>query len=138
MSIHTADGNDDWFPASRSRVPRVRARLHNVAQAERIASVAIGTTLIAVGLRRRDGVGLAAALVGGAFAVRGATGSCPVYRVLGVSTGDADVVLDAPVRVARRGPVRSASWTGEVRTDAGESVADDHDTSTVAGENPRR
>ncbi|MEP6990367.1 MAG: DUF2892 domain-containing protein [bacterium] len=135
MSIHTADGNDDLFPASRPRAPRVRTKQHNVARAERIASVAIGTTLIAVGLRRRDGVGLAAALVGGAFAVRGATGSCPVYRALGVSTGDADVVLDAPVRVARLGPVRGASWTDEARTDAGEFVADDHDASTVAGGN---
>jgi uncharacterized membrane protein len=66
---------------------------HNVAEPERVASVALGAALIAYGLRRRDRMGLAAALAGGAFVRRGATGHCPVYDALGVSTGDADTVL---------------------------------------------
>lgn len=73
-------------------------RPHNVAQPERVASVALGAALITMGLRRRDGAGIAAALVGGALAVRGATGTCPVYAALGVSTGDPDAVLDRPAR----------------------------------------
>ena len=66
---------------------------HNVAKPERIGSVALGAALIAYGLRRRDPRGLVAALVGGAFVQRGATGHCPMYEALGVSTGDADAVL---------------------------------------------
>jgi uncharacterized membrane protein len=66
---------------------------HNVGDPERVASVALGAALIVYGLRRRDRMGLAAALAGGAFLRRGATGHCPVYNALGVSTGDADAVL---------------------------------------------
>lgn len=66
---------------------------HNVANPERIGSVALGAALIAYGLKRRDPRGLAAALAGAAFVGRGATGYCPVYGALGVSTGDADAVL---------------------------------------------
>ena len=69
---------------------------HNVAQSERVASVTLGAALITYGLRRRDAAGIAAAVIGGAFVHRGATGNCAVYRALGVSTGDAEAVLDAP------------------------------------------
>lgn len=68
-------------------------RLHNVARPERVGSVALGAALIAYGLKRRDPKGLVAALVGGAFVQRGATGHCAVYDALGVSTGDAEAVL---------------------------------------------
>ena len=37
---------------------------HNVAQPERIGSVAVGAALLGYGARRRDAVGLAAALFG--------------------------------------------------------------------------
>lgn len=70
--------------------------VHNVARPERVASVAIGAALVAYGIRRRDGLGVLAAIAGGAFALRGATGHCMVYSTLGISTGDADAVLDAP------------------------------------------
>ncbi len=65
----------------------------NVARHERIGSVALGAALVAYGVRRRDPAGMIAATLGGAFLVRGATGHCPVYRVMGVSTGSADAVL---------------------------------------------
>lgn len=81
--------------ASRSEQAR---DTHNVAQPERVASVALGAALIAYGLRRRDPSGIAAAVIGGAFVHRGATGDCPVYRALGVGTGDSDAVLDSPKR----------------------------------------
>ena len=66
---------------------------HNVANPERIGSVALGAALIAYGLKQRDAKGILAAFVGGAFVQRGATGHCMVYDALGVSTGEADAVL---------------------------------------------
>ncbi len=66
---------------------------HNVAKGERIGSVALGAALVGLGVRRRDPIGLVAALFGGYFITRGATGNCLVYRALGVSTGSADAVL---------------------------------------------
>jgi uncharacterized membrane protein len=66
---------------------------HNVARPERIASVALGAALVTYGLRRRDPAGVAAAVLGGAFVARGASGHCPVYQAMGVSTGSADAVL---------------------------------------------
>lgn len=68
--------------------------VHNVANPERVGSVALGAALIAYGLRQRDTKGLLAALLGGAFVQRGATGHCAVYEALGVSTGDSEAVLD--------------------------------------------
>jgi uncharacterized membrane protein len=69
---------------------------HNVARPERIGSVALGAALVTYGIRRRDPAGAVAALLGGAFVLRGATGQCPVYRAMGVSTGSADAVLGRP------------------------------------------
>ena len=69
---------------------------HNVAQPERIASVTLGAALVTYGLRRRDSVGVAVAFIGGVFLQRGTTGNCPVYAVMGVSTGDSEAVLDSP------------------------------------------
>ncbi|HKH93869.1 MAG TPA: SRPBCC family protein [Gemmatimonadaceae bacterium] len=71
---------------------------HNVGRAERIGSVALGAALVGLGIRRRDPAGLVAALFGGYFVARGATGRCPVYRSLGVSTGAADAVLGSTHR----------------------------------------
>jgi uncharacterized membrane protein len=71
---------------------------HNVARPERIGSVALGAALITYGARRRGPAGVIAALVGGAFVHRGATGNCMVYRAMGVSTGSADVLLAPPGR----------------------------------------
>ena len=67
---------------------------HNVATPERVGSVALGAALIAYGLRERDAKGILAAFIGGAFVQRGATGHCAVYDALGISTGDAEAVLD--------------------------------------------
>jgi uncharacterized membrane protein len=74
-----------------------RGLVKNVARTERFGSVAAGAALVAYGIRRRDPIGLIAALVGGVLVRRGATGHCPVYYALGVSTGRADEVLDDPV-----------------------------------------
>lgn len=69
------------------------ASTHNVANPERVGSVALGAALITYGVRHRDPAGVIAALVGGALVHRGATGNCMVYRAMGVSTGSADAVL---------------------------------------------
>lgn len=84
---------------------------HNVAKPERVASVTLGAALITYGLRRRDATGVAAAIVGGAFVHRGATGNCPVYNALGVSTADADAVLDS----SRRSDVTGRAATVNAR-----------------------
>jgi uncharacterized membrane protein len=74
----------------------------NVAKPERIGSVALGAGLVTYGLRRRDPVGLVAAIIGGLFVQRGATGHCMVYQAMGVSTGSADAVLDSRDDVTSR------------------------------------
>jgi uncharacterized membrane protein len=84
---------------------------HNVARTERIGSVAIGAALVGVGLRRRDPVGLVAALFGSYFIGRGATGRCVVYRALGLSTGSADAIL----RASERDDVTSRAATVNAR-----------------------
>jgi uncharacterized membrane protein len=75
---------------------RASAAAHNVANPERVGSVALGAALITYGVRRRGPAGVIAALLGGAFVHRGTTGNCVVYRAIGVSTGSADAVLDRP------------------------------------------
>jgi uncharacterized membrane protein len=79
--------------APRYSWPAADASPHNVARPERVGSVALGAALVTYGLRRRDPAGVVAAVLGGAFVLRGATGHCPVYRAMGVSTGSADAVL---------------------------------------------
>jgi uncharacterized membrane protein len=86
---------------------------HNVARPERVASVTLGTALLAYGLRRRDATGIAAAIIGGFFMHRGATGNCAIYDALGVGTGDAEAVLDSP----RRKRIRAATINAEIPGD---------------------
>ena len=58
----------------------------NVAQPERWLSVVAGSALAAYGLKQRSLPGLVVAGIGGLLVFRGATGHCPVYESLGVST----------------------------------------------------
>ncbi|HEU4522375.1 MAG TPA: SRPBCC family protein [Thermoanaerobaculia bacterium] len=60
----------------------------NVAQLERWFSVVAGTALAAYGLKQRSIPGLVVTALGGALVWRGATGTCPVYESLGISTAD--------------------------------------------------
>ncbi|MFL5607426.1 MAG: SRPBCC family protein [Gemmatimonadaceae bacterium] len=82
---------------------------HNVAGPERVGSVALGAALITYGARRRGPAGVVAALVGGAFVHRGATGNCMVYRAMGVSTGSSEAVLvpDRPDVTSRAATVNA-------------------------------
>ena len=60
----------------------------NVADAERWISTIFGSALAAYGLKARSGGGLVLAALGGVMVFRGATGHCPLYASLGVSTVD--------------------------------------------------
>jgi uncharacterized membrane protein len=58
----------------------------NVGEGERVASAVGGGALALVGLTLGSRLGTVLAFLGGALAVRGATGHCPVYRALDRST----------------------------------------------------
>ena len=58
----------------------------NVARPERWLSVISGSALAAYGLKMRSIPGLVLSGIGGALVWRGATGHCPIYGALGVST----------------------------------------------------
>jgi uncharacterized membrane protein len=58
----------------------------NVGTIERWSSVALGAALIAYGARRRQHASLGASAAGITLLYRGATGHCPVYHQLGVTT----------------------------------------------------
>jgi len=60
----------------------------NVAHPERWLSVIACSALAAYGLKRRSIGGLVLSAIGGAFVWRGATGHCPIYETLGISTAD--------------------------------------------------
>lgn len=57
----------------------------NVANWERLASIGLGTALVATAVARRRALG-PAAIAGAALVLRGASGSCPAYRVAGLSS----------------------------------------------------
>jgi uncharacterized membrane protein len=78
---------------SRSRRTDPRLNGRNVAGAERAVSLAGGSILALLGLRRRDPLGLLIAGIGGALIYRGASGWCHVYQAVGVKTAE-DYELD--------------------------------------------
>jgi uncharacterized membrane protein len=75
-----------------------RADAHNVANWERIASIAVGGALGAAAVLTRSKVALAAGLglLGGAFIYRGSTGKCELYRQLGVNTAQRHLERGVP------------------------------------------
>lgn len=64
----------------------LRAAGQNVGPSERLVSVASGSILALLGVGRRDLLGLLIGAVGGGLIYRGVTGTCPVYKALGVDT----------------------------------------------------
>ncbi len=75
------------FMATTSESPEM-ARETNVANVERWLSVIAGSALAAFGLKQRSIGGLILSAIGGTLVWRGATGHCPVYESLGISTAD--------------------------------------------------
>lgn len=61
----------------------------NVSNPERWLSVVAGAALALFGLKRRSAAGIAVAGIGGGLLWRGASGHCPIYKSLGVSSHDA-------------------------------------------------
>ena len=61
-------------------------REKNVNDPERWVSVIFGSALTAYGLKKRSIGGLVLSAIGGALVWRGATGNCPVYESLGMSS----------------------------------------------------
>lgn len=69
----------------------------NVSNPERWVSVVAGAAIAAFGLKRRSLRGLTLAGIGGGLLWRGATGHCPLYGSLGVSTKEgADSHISVP------------------------------------------
>lgn len=60
----------------------------NVGEAERWLSLIGGSSLIAYGLARRNSSGFGLAALGGTLLWRGATGHCPMYQTLGITTAE--------------------------------------------------
>ncbi len=92
--------------AESKALENVRAALNiNVAQPERIGSIAAGAGLVLYGASRRSFGGLLIALLGGVLVHRGATGHCAVYEKLGVNSrglnNDHGVPGDKGIKVVR-------------------------------------
>jgi uncharacterized membrane protein len=73
----------------------------NVSNPERWFSVVAGAALAAYGLTRRSIGGTLLAAIGGALTWRGATGHCPLYGSLGISTADEESDRDVSVPYGR-------------------------------------
>jgi len=78
----------------------------NVAEPERWLSVVAGSALAAYGLTRRSISGAVMAAIGGAFVWRGATGKCPIYDQLGISTADDGTQQKSQVSIPYRKGIR--------------------------------
>ena len=71
----------------------------NLADWERLASIGLGTALIATAVARRRSLG-PMSLAGAALVARGATGTCPLYKAAGVSSRETGrpALVPAPPR----------------------------------------
>ena len=59
---------------------------HNINDPERWISVVFGSALAAYGLKKRSIGGFVLSAIGGALVLRGATGTCPIYAGLGITS----------------------------------------------------
>jgi uncharacterized membrane protein len=74
----------------------------NVGNAERIASIVLGSGLITFGLIRRSRAGWSLAATGATLLYRGIGGNCAVYRALGINrAADADGRGNLGVKIER-------------------------------------
>lgn len=86
MGAETAEGAAANTSLFSSGLTALRAMKINVSQAERWGSAAIGTGLMAYGLRKRSWKGAVFALVGGGLVLRGVLGRSVFYRLIGINT----------------------------------------------------
>ena len=85
----------------------------NLGDSERVVSAVGGGALIAYGIKRKDWLGALLGVVGGAFALRGATGHCQLYDALDVDTSEKSLFA--------RGKQQAKSWF-ETTTEVTKSV----------------
>ena len=85
MSEHTQPSSTYFEPHDSSTDPAGH-KMMNVGDAERIASVVGGATIAYLGVKKGGIGGLLALAAGGAMAYRGVSGSCGLYKALGVSS----------------------------------------------------
>lgn len=86
-------------PQKLAMASNILSNERNVSEPERWLSVILGSAVAAYGLKLRSIPGLVLGAVGGALVWRGATGSCPVYSSLGVSTAEPSAHDDRNVSV---------------------------------------
>ena len=89
-SVAPRPGRPEGNPTMRRMIQQRRRRQGsnqtNVGQTERIVSLAAGSILALLGVRRRDALGLLIGGVGGGLVYRGATGHCHTYQALGIDS----------------------------------------------------
>jgi uncharacterized membrane protein len=87
-----SERNSELSSDGRSSPSQRRIKYHrtptNVGNIERLASVATGTALGAIGVSRKSMAGLILAGLGGGLIVRGVTGHCRVYSKLDIDTAE--------------------------------------------------
>ena len=71
------------MPSSPQQVCPTQSCGQNLTQTEQVASLAAGAALLGAGLFFRSGRGILATLAGGALLIRGISGYCPAYDLLG-------------------------------------------------------
>src|ERR1051326_5773357 len=76
------------IPESRPAQPERPAPELNVGHIERVASVMLGSLLVANGIKRLNLLGLGIAGAGAFLIQRGATGSCAIYKAANVTAND--------------------------------------------------
>lgn len=69
-----------------ARAPAAPRTRHNISSTERWSSATTGGLLLALGVSRRSAAGAVLTLAGSALLARGASGHCPVYGTLGVTS----------------------------------------------------
>ena len=85
----------------------------NMGNSERVVSAVSGGALIAYGVKRKDWLGALLGVVGGAFALRGATRHCQLYDALDVDTSEKSLFA--------RGKEQAKTWL-ETETEVIKSV----------------
>jgi uncharacterized membrane protein len=82
----TSRARSSCMISAQEAASRILPSQRNVASPERWGSIIAGVALASWGLARRNVSGSVVALLGGALLWRGATGKCPIYKSLGIST----------------------------------------------------
>jgi uncharacterized membrane protein len=106
--------NEYSSPEVISKPPQRPPLAKNVGSMERLLSVAAGSVLVAFASRRlRSPLGATLLAAGGEMLFRGATGFCPVYKLLNVDTHEIDEVgvgLRAAVTINQPAEVLYERW----------------------------